>query len=234
MLWKRLLCVTQCQACKNSQLCRKYGGKTCEKMARASNPKKFSLVYQELGREARRLRDGAVLTEDLLDATTLSRSGEARTLLPVELDSDSLRSTEARLVSTDGRSSDGLPNIVEVIEKFLRPMALCARFSLRYLCKERGVGMSYYSSRGILRFGGRRAFIASCSSSAGSCKAMRGGLEYIAIFRLTWSASKRSCDYLKIYSIPIFMRTIIRGVPCVQPKRRSRLPNGRLQVNNHE
>jgi hypothetical protein len=112
----------------------KHDGKTCEKMARASNPKKFSLVYQELGREARRFRGEAVLMEDLLDAMTLSRSGEARTLLPVELGSDNLRSTETRLVSTDGRSSSGLPNKAEVIEKFLRPMALCAPFS--YLRKE--------------------------------------------------------------------------------------------------
>ena len=129
MLWKRLLCVTQCQACIISRLCRNYGGKTCEKIARASNPKKFSLVYQELGREARRFRGEVVLTEDLLDATTLSRSGEAQTLLPVELGSDSLRSMEGRLASTDGRPSSGLPNKVEVIEKLLRPMALCARLA---------------------------------------------------------------------------------------------------------
>ena len=99
-------------------------------MARASSPKKFSLVYQELGMEARRFRGEVALTEDLLDATTLSRSVEVRTLLPVELGSDSLRSMEARLISTDGRSSSGLPNKVEAMEKFLRPMALCARFSL--------------------------------------------------------------------------------------------------------
>jgi hypothetical protein len=105
-------------------------------MARASSPKKFSLVYQELGREARRFRGDVVLTEDLLDATTLSRSGEAQTLLLVELGSDSLRSTEARLVSTDVRSSSGLPKKAEVIEKFLRPMVLCARFSPHYLKKE--------------------------------------------------------------------------------------------------
>src|SRR5947207_15257126 len=110
-------------------------------MARASSPKKFSLVYQELGSEARRFRSEAVLREDLLDAVPLSMSGEALTLLPDELDSDSLRSMEVQPVSTDGGSSSGLQNKVEAIENFLRPIALCAPFSPRYLTKGRRDGV---------------------------------------------------------------------------------------------
>ena len=200
-------------------------------MARASNPKKFSLVYQELGSEARRFRGEALLREDLPDAVTLSMSGEARTLLPDELGSDSLRSMEAQRGSTDAGSSSGLPNKVEAIENFLRPIALCAPFSPRYLTKGRRDGvLPCYSSHGILRLGGNRAFIASYFPSADSCNAMRCWLEYIAIFRLAWSARKRSCDYLNIF---LADREIIRGEPCVQSRRakcRSKLPNCRLQA----
>ena len=61
-------------------------------MARASNPKKFSLVYQELGREARRFLAAVVFMEELLEVLALSISGEARKLLPEESVSDVLRS----------------------------------------------------------------------------------------------------------------------------------------------
>ena len=62
-------------------------------MARASNAKKFSLVYHELGRDDRRGRDWTVVTEDPLEDAALSDSGEAETLLADEPASDIFRST---------------------------------------------------------------------------------------------------------------------------------------------
>ena len=93
---------------------------TCENMARVSKAKKFSLVYQELGREARRSIDWSLLNDDLLDVVGLSDSGDTFSMRW----ENSLMETMCRYESTSGsmtaESSSDLAKRLEVTDKAFR------------------------------------------------------------------------------------------------------------------
>ena len=91
-------------------------------MARASNAKKFSLVYQELGSETCRFRGWAVVIEELLETVPLPKCEELRLAVDESL-SDNLRSirlsswSSGRLSSNDRRKSfDAIVDFLEPIE----------------------------------------------------------------------------------------------------------------------
>ena len=95
---------------------------TCENMARVSKAKKFSLVYQELGRDARRSVDWSLLSDDLLDVVGLADSGERFS----PMWEDSLLETICRYDSTSGsmatESLSDLAKRLEERDKFFRPI----------------------------------------------------------------------------------------------------------------
>jgi len=115
--------ITMCQAvpCLNGQ--RDFIrclSNTCENMARVSKAKKFSLVYQELGRDARRSVAWSLLNDDLLDVAGLSDSGDRFSLRR----EDSLPETICRYESTSGsmtaESSSDLEKRLEVRDTVFR------------------------------------------------------------------------------------------------------------------
>ena len=94
---------------------------TWEKIARASNAKKFSLVYQELGSETCKVRGWILLIEDLLEAVPLPKWGELRLAVDESL-SDNLRSMRLSSLSSGRLSSNDRRKSFDANVDFLEPM----------------------------------------------------------------------------------------------------------------